>query len=144
MRLEELRGGSTQRELAERLHRRGLKVDKPYMSKLERGYYLPNMETMRALCEELNCGPLDIYDKAEIDLLNALKYPRAVKGSRETERRRISARLPEACCNSLKEALEAEGSTIQSFIERCVERKIKSYLKKKNRAEARRVQHRSA
>lgn len=137
MQLREKRGERTQKELIRGLHKRGIEVDKPYLSKLERGQYLPTMELMRALCEEFKCEPLDIYEREEIDLLNAQKYPRASGRVRLSDRYRISARLQEGCCNSLKEALRNKGMTIQGWMERCALREVANYERRKNRAEAR-------
>ena len=137
MQLKEKRGQRTQKELIRGLHKRGIEVDKPYLSKLERGQYLPTMELMSALCGEFGCEPADIYEKEEIDLINALKYPKTAGKVRLSDKYRISARLTEKCLSGLKEALKERGMTVQGWMERCALREVANYERRKNRAEAR-------
>lgn len=138
MRLRERREKvGTQRDFAKAIELQGIKLDKPDVSRLESGKYLPTVDMLRAICKVLECEVLDIYDKEEVDLLNALKPVRADKVVRLTDRHKVSARLNESCCNSLKAALRERGLTIQAWIERCAEREIRFYEKRRSRTEVR-------
>lgn len=65
-------------KLDELLRARGLKrvdaakatgYDKPMISRLTTGYCLPNTQKLATLCELLDCGVLDLYERGEVDLL---------------------------------------------------------------------------
>lgn len=55
---------TTQKDLAENIG-----YTEADMSRVVNGHVLPTPEKMTAICRELECGVLDIYDRREIDLL---------------------------------------------------------------------------
>jgi transcriptional regulator with XRE-family HTH domain len=74
MKLKELRerNSVTQKELVGSCRFAGLKyIDGPLISKFEKGYALPNKDTLKYLCTRFGVEVADIYEKKEIDLKNA-------------------------------------------------------------------------
>ena len=86
MKLKELRerNGITQKELVGGCRFAGLKyIDGPLISKFEKGYALPNKDTLKYFCTRFGVEVTDIYNKKEIDLKNAngrKLTPRSQKG----------------------------------------------------------------
>lgn len=54
-------------------------ADAPALSRIEKGHVLPTVNQLRWICKNLNCNPLDIYTRAEIDLINCMGKPDRVR-----------------------------------------------------------------
>lgn len=113
MKLKELRAskGLQQRHLADLI---GKSV--PMMSYIENYLFLPIPETLKKICEVLDCDVLDIYEKNEI-YISAQK--RAKTETKETPSvYKLSVRLPN----------EAREKFTQENLEKCGYHSLKDYI----------------
>lgn len=68
-----------QAELLHNLRLAGENIDKPMLSKYVNHRCMPTVEQCHAICAELECGVLDLYDVAEIDYTGILTENPAAK-----------------------------------------------------------------
>jgi transcriptional regulator with XRE-family HTH domain len=128
----------TQTELAAKLENQGTKVDKSLLSRFENYVCLPTPETLKALCQVLECNKLDLYDIAEIDLISDIPQnkpktaPVRQKSTRHTNIYNLAVRLDRSVLQVLnKRVLQMFGyKDITDFVNKCVDRLIKRYNKK--------------
>ena len=85
---------------------RAVGYDEAEMSKIIRFKVLPTPTKMNAICRELGCGVLDIYDKKEIDLLPKEERATKIKNSRGYN---LCVFIPETYRFSLPAALSKAG-----------------------------------
>lgn len=95
-----------------------LKITTPYMdaclySKIENGHCLTNKAELKALCLFWGCGPTDLYDPDEIDLINCMNRSDARKsrsGIHKVILPKVQFRKNQAACKWLRpEILGALG-----------------------------------
>ena len=63
-----IKKGIMQKELLDGVRKADARVDKPLLSKIVNDICLPNRVTLKSICNVLQCEPLDIYEKDEINL----------------------------------------------------------------------------
>lgn len=98
------------------------------MSRVVNGYVLPTPEKMTAICRELECGVLDIYEKREIDLLPKEEKRVRVRNSRGYN---LCVFIPEAYRYDLPAAISAAGhKTFYDWLKPYIEQTIKEYKNK--------------
>lgn len=111
---------TTQKELAENIG-----YTEADMSRVVNGHVLPTPAKMTAICRELQCGVLDIYDKREIDLL-----PKEEKRARVRNNRgyNLCVFIPEAYRYDLPAAISAAGyKTFYDWLKPFIEETIREY-----------------
>lgn len=71
-----IKKGIMQKELLDGVRKADARVDKPLLSKIVNDICLPNRVTLKSICNVLQCEPLDIYEKDEINLAGAADKPK--------------------------------------------------------------------
>ena len=93
-------------KLDELLKARGLKrvdaakatgYDKPMISRLTTGHCLPSAQKLTILCELLDCGVLDLYERGEVDLLKCGRKGSAEWASEGEQKRKASGVCKTEC-----------------------------------------------
>ena len=116
MKLQEkiLEKGLTNKMLAEKIG-----SDAPMVSRYTNYKCLPTPETMKAICEALNCMVEDIYREEEISF-NGCKRK---KGNADLKNYKITVRLPKEAKEKIHYALKVCGyKNISYWLYRCYER----------------------
>lgn len=95
------------------------------MSRVVNGYVLPTPSKMTAICRELECGVLDIYERREIDLLPKEEKRVRVRNSRGYN---LCVFIPEAYRYELPAAISAAGhKTFYDWLKPFIEETIREY-----------------
>ena len=101
--------------------------DESEISKIFHGRLLPTPEKMKAICEKLDCGVLEIYKRAEIDLL-----PKKKAQIRNSRGYNLCVFIPEQYRFSLPEALSAGGyKTYYDWLKPYIEETVRKYEEKR-------------
>lgn len=130
----------TQKEFLEQVQQNGSRIDKPMYSKIENGVVLPTVDQMIAFCKVLECMPLDLYEKEEIDLIHCMDAQEcATKRKKDGHKisRKATFRVPDWCCNWLEpQVLQYLGyTTAQQWFLDMVKRTQDRYERRKRKEE---------
>ena len=111
-------------------------IDNRELSKIENHHALPTVPQLQHICQRLECMPLDLFAKEEIDLIGCMT-PKQASNERKGDRHKLTHkktfRVTDGVATALTdELLHACGySSLQSWFDACVRRLFAEYAAKR-------------